>query len=281
MKHSLTKNDNLLQTFVMIDDLIALLQLKRKSNQVGRKPTLYLSELVLISLIMTEYRFSEYKTLHKLLSDKYSSEFNLPSYKNFVVLMNNSTFEINQIIQVLLKLNQNNSGVIKLIDSTPLPVCKNYNISKHKVCKQLAARSKSSTGWFYGFKLHILTDERANLLTIKFTTGNVDDREVLKLLLDHSDNSLFIADAGYCSKKLERVANNNSNVLLTCTRSNMKKLITKLHLKLLNLRVRVEVPFSVLKERLGLVSTISRSITGYFAHYIHIIFGYLFRQVIS
>ena len=42
---------------------------------------------------------------------------------------------------------------IGFIDSTPLKVCHNRRIYSHKVFKMWAARGKSSTGWFYGFKL--------------------------------------------------------------------------------------------------------------------------------
>ena len=45
---------------------------------------------------------------------------------------------------------------IYYIDSTPLPVCHNRRIAKHKVFTGLAARRKTSMGWFFGFKLHIV-----------------------------------------------------------------------------------------------------------------------------
>lgn len=46
----------------------------------------------------------------------------------------------------------------------------------HKVFKGIAARGKSSMGWFFGFKLHLICNEKGELLNFMFTPGDVDDR---------------------------------------------------------------------------------------------------------
>jgi len=185
------------------------------------------------------------------------------------------------LINALLQFNLEQVGVIKLIDSTPIPVCKNYRIKRHKTMKRFASRSKTSLGWFYGLKLHALTDIFGNLLGIRFTTGNVNDRVVLDAFLEKLHSSIVIADAGYVSKKLEKKAQKHHNILLTCLRKNTKRLASFLDICLLNLRPRIEVLFSILKERLGLITSLPRSVDGYLAHYIHVIFGYLMRKTIS
>ena len=43
---------------------------------------------------------------------------------------------------------------ISIADSTPLAVRRNLRIQRHSVFKGIAQRGKSSTSWFYGFKLH-------------------------------------------------------------------------------------------------------------------------------
>jgi hypothetical protein len=171
--------------------------------------------------------------------------------------------------------------VINLIDSTPLPVCDNLRISRHRTMRQLASRSKTSTGWFCGFKLHVVSDLYGNIFYIRFTTGNINDRVVLDHLLERIHNSLIIADAGYCSKKLETKANKNRNILLTSIRNNMRKMASFLDICLLNLRPMIETLFSILKERLGLVTSLPRSINVYIAHYIYVIFGYIAKKAIS
>ena len=277
--NSLSNPSSLVETFTILDDFNALLQLNK--HIFRRKPSLNLAEIATISLIKSEYGIRTWKGLFKLLKNKFKYEFKLPVYKNFVVLMNQNAKLILILINLLLQLNHKQAGVVKLLDSTPLPVCKNYRIKRHKTMKTVATRSKSSLGWFYGLKLHALTDMFGNLLGVRFTTGRVDDRVVLDAFLEKLHNSIIIADAGYISNKLTEKAHQNNNVLLTCLRKNTRKLASFLDICLLNLRPRIEVLFSILKERLGLVTSLPRSVNGYLAHYIHVIFGYLMRKAIS
>jgi len=185
------------------------------------------------------------------------------------------------IVNIFLQINEQESGVIKIVDSTPLPVCKNIRIWYHKTMRELASRKKSTMGWFYGLKLHAVSDIQGNLIAIRFTTGNVDDRVVLDRFLELLTDSIVIADAGYVSKKLELKAQANNNILKTCTRKNMKELATAVDIQLLNMRNRIEVLFSVLKERMNIVTSLPRSVNGYLAHYIYVIFGYMFKHLIS
>lgn len=276
---SLSNPSTIVTTFSILDDLVALLQLNKQLS--GRKPSLSVSEVATISLIRSEYGIRTWKQLYHLLRNKFKDDFNLPVYKNFVLLMNRNAKVILVLINMLLQVNRKREGVIKIIDSTHIPVCKNMRITKHKTMKMFATRSKSSLGWFYGLKLHALTDLSGNLLMIRFTTANVDDRVVLDAFLEKLHNSIVIGDAGYCSKPSTKKAKKNNNILLTCVRNNMKKLSSFLDICLLNLRPRIETLFSILKERLGLVTSLPRSVDGYLAHYIHVIFGYLFRKAIS
>ena len=62
------------------------------------------------------------------------------------------------------------------IDSKKLPVCHNRRIHSHKVFAQQAKRGKSSTGWFYGFKVHIVISNYGEIVNFLFTQGNVADR---------------------------------------------------------------------------------------------------------
>jgi transposase len=48
----------------------------------------------------------------------------------------------------------------------------------------LAARGKTSVDWFRGFKLHLVVNERGELLNTIVTPGNTDDRQPVCELLD-------------------------------------------------------------------------------------------------
>lgn len=92
---------------------------------------------------------------------------------------------------------------IGFMDSTTLKVCRNQRIHNHKVFKVLAERGKSSTGWFYGFKLHLVCNEKGELLSFYLTKGNVDDRNSkhIKKMTEQLFGKQF-ADKGYLSKAL-------------------------------------------------------------------------------
>ena len=69
---------------------------------------------------------------------------------------------------------------ISFVDSTPLRVCKNQRIHIHKVFKGIAQRGKCSMGWFFGFKLNLICNEKGELLNFMITPGDVDDRKPLE-----------------------------------------------------------------------------------------------------
>ncbi len=92
---------------------------------------------------------------------------------------------------------------ISFVDSTPLRVCKNQRIHIHKVFKGIAQRGKCSMGWFFGFKLHLICNEKGELLNFMITLGDVDDRKPLecKAFVDFIYGKL-VGDKGYTGKNL-------------------------------------------------------------------------------
>lgn len=276
--NSLAHPKKLITTFCILDDLSVFLLGKEKR---GRPNSLSISEVATITIMKTVFGISCLKKLYYLLKTKYPQDFKLPCYKNFVLTLNKYSFYFLLFVNILLQLKRKKAGMVKIIDSTPIPVCKNIRIPTHKVMKRIATRAKTQAcGWFYGLKLHLIADINHNLLFIKFSTANIDDRKVLDEFLNNLENSLILADAGYISKKLQKKAYFKNNLLLTSVKKSMKRLASQFQLYLLHLRARIESVFSVLKERLGLITSLPRSELGYFAHYSRVIFGYLFQPLI-
>jgi len=86
-------------------------------------------------------------------------------------------------------------------DSTPLKVCHNLRIKSHRVFKDIAQRGVSSTGWFYGCKVPLVINDCGELLAVKFTPGNVDDRKPVPTLARRLFGKLG-GDRGYLSRAL-------------------------------------------------------------------------------
>lgn len=112
---------------------------------------------------------------------------------------------------------------ISFVDSTPLRVCKNQRIQMHKVFKGIAQRGQCSMGWFFGFKLHLICNEKGEILNFMFTPGNVDDRQPLnyKGFVDFFYGKL-VADKGYISKNLFQRLFVDGIQLITKLKNNMK-----------------------------------------------------------
>ena len=86
---------------------------------------------------------------------------NRVSYNRFVEL------EQSVLVPLCAYLNTRRvtSRGIAFVDSTPLRVCENIRIPRHKTFEDIAGRGKTSVGWFYGFKLHIIIDDRGELVS--------------------------------------------------------------------------------------------------------------------
>ena len=123
---------------------------------------------------------------------------------------------------------------ISFIDSTCIPVCHNKRIKRNKVFKGYAAMGKSTMGWFYGFKLHLICNERGELINFMLTKGNVDDRDeaVFNRLTDNVLGKIY-ADKGYISETLFTRLYSNGIHLVTGLRSNMKNKLMAVYDKIM------------------------------------------------
>jgi len=121
----------------------------------------------------------------------------LPSYQRFIEWMPST---LRPLCAYLKRCFGTGTG-ISLIDATSLKVCHNRRIPSHRVFKDLAARGKTSVDWFFGFKLHLVVNEKGELLNVQITPGNVDDRTPVPDLLKSLFGKVF-ADRGYVSKPL-------------------------------------------------------------------------------
>jgi hypothetical protein len=122
---------------------------------------------------------------------------------------------------------------ISFIDSTALAVCHNARIAQHQVFAVDARRGKTSVGWFYGFKLHLVVNDRGELLAFCLTPGNVDDRRPVPRLVKRLFGELF-GDKGSISQALAEALLVTQGVrLITKLRNNMRHRLLTLYDKLL------------------------------------------------
>ena len=123
---------------------------------------------------------------------------------------------------------------ISFVDSTPLRVCRNQRILIHKTFEGLAERGKYSMGWSFGFKLHLIINDKGEILNFMFTPGNVDDREPLKQgkFLENIKGKLC-ADKEYIGQALFENPFLNGIQLVTKVKNNMKNSLMSIADKIL------------------------------------------------
>ena len=200
----------------------------------GPEPELSISEMMTIVILFHQSNYRTFKHFYNYVSHYLHKEFpKLISYCRFVYLMKNL------FIPLFAYLVQRRGEItgISFIDSTSIDVCHNKRIKRNKVFKDLAKRGKTSTGWFYGFKLHLIINEKGEILAFQVTPGNVSDVSVVETLSKGIFGKLF-GDKGYISAELAKRLLKQGLELFTTIRSNMKQKLIKMTDKIL-LRKRV------------------------------------------
>lgn len=245
------------------------LNIKLTSN-TGRPLAINPQEIISLSIFKQGNGIVTKKAIWKI--------FNLEkvcSYKTLVVNMNRLALYALLILQSILKWNQKNAHVVKHTDSTDIPVCLVKNAKHHKVMKGLAEWGHGGKGWFYGLKMEITTDLNRNMLAVRFGSGNTSDREMFKSL-NKDIMGIFVADAGFISKDLEREFHiENKRILFAKPRANMKKMITEFQKKLYDTRMLIELNFRNLKLFYGLETSLPKSVDGYLGNYVYSLLAYV------
>src|SRR3989344_2305401 len=196
-------------------------------------------------------------------------------YKTLVVNMNKLTVQTLLILNAILKWNRRNAHLVKHTDSTDIPVCLNKNAKHHKTMNGLANWGHSGKGFYFGLKMSITTDLKRQMLGIRFGSGNSNDRETFKKM-NKDIMGIFVADAGYISKDLEKEFYiENKRILFAKPKANMKRLITLWQNALYETRMLIELNFRNLKMFYNLVTSLPRSIDGYLGNYAYSLLAYV------
>jgi transposase len=250
-----------------------------KSHPPNKKRKLSVSEIVTLTLFQHFTGHSNIKSFYRHIRTYHGADFpHLPEYQNFVNALNDYSWLAVMMLEVFMKFLRNHDAPgISFADATKSKVCENKREFTHKVSARIAKKGKSSMGWFYGFKLHIVCNDLMQILNFRITPGNFDDRKGLEMIWNKILGTI-IADAGYVGKNWQKKAQDLGKKLFTAVRANMKKLMIKAQHNLLKLRQIVETVFSVLKHRMNLETTLPRSELGYFAHYIWCITAYQIKK---
>jgi len=193
-----------------------------KKRRYHRNSTMAKSEIMLIIILFHDsgYRCLKHFYLEKVCKHLRHLFPEVVSYNRFVELEKEVAIPLALFIKKVLL---GKCTGISFIDSTPLRVCKNQRIHIHKVFKGIAKRGKCSMGWFFGFKLHLICNEKGELLNFMITPGDVDDRKPLecKAFIEFLYGKL-VADKGYIGWNIFQRLFVDGIQIVTKLKSNMK-----------------------------------------------------------
>lgn len=265
--------ESLLVLFCDVDDFCKVFlpiwnrqQLASGQNQRQRARSLTISEIMTILIAFHQSHYRDFKAYYcEQVLKSWRAEFpGLVSYTRFVEYIPSALVPLIMYLQTCCL---GECTGLSFIDSTSLDVCLNQRIHNHKVFSGLAARGKTSTGWFFGFKLHLVVNDRGEILQFCITPGNVDDRKPVPKLVKKLFGKLF-GDKGYISQPLAQSLRAMFNIqLITKLRGNMKNRLMSLSDRiLLRRRAIVETIIDQLKNISQIEHSRHRSITNFFVN---------------
>lgn len=278
-------NNQLTRIFCEVDDFCKeferytagkLLPVRGKGKR-GPMCCLSESEIMTVLIFFQSSGFRNFKIFYVgFLSVYQKNAFpHLPSYQRFIEIMNRVIFH-------LILFSQLNSGKrtgIYYIDSTCLPVCHLKRSKRHKTFEDIAQYGRTSVGWFFGLKLHLVINHQGELIAFKITRGNVNDAKASESLLKLLQGMVF-GDKGYIGKTLFSRLLEKGLKLITRTRKNMKpQAYSVLEKQLLNQRGIIETVINHFKHHYQVWHTRHRSVINAMTHLMAAIAAYVIEPL--
>lgn len=242
-----------------------------------RGTALSASEIMTILIYYHNSKFKTFKDFYTQKEELKSAFYPLPSYNRFIELQQ----KIFMPLALFAKfMSANPCDGISFIDSFSLPVSHQKRISSHKTFRGLAKRGKTSVGWFYGFKVHIVINRYCEIIDFTITPGNVADNnpKIVEQLLANTWGKIF-GDKGYLiNQNLSQKFYLEGKELVTKIRNNMKNKLMSLSDKLmLKKRGIIETVGAILKEDLNIQHSRYRHPTTLFLNVCAALIAYSFR----
>jgi hypothetical protein len=274
---------DILPVFCDIDDFCRAFEprwhqqmLAAGERQRRRTATLSLSEVMTIIVLFHASGYRDFKTFYTQHVQRHlAGAFpRLVSYNRFVELTRGALIPLCAYLQT----RQGACRGISFVDSTSLRVCRNRRIHSHRVFRGVAGRGKTSVGWFFGFKLHLVINECGELLGVRLTPGNCDDRRPVPALVKDLRGRL-VGDKGYISGALTALLCEQGLRLVTKVKSNMRqKFLPVFDKLLLRKRAIIETVIDQLKNISQVEHSRHRSVMNFVVNVVAGLIAYTFRE---
>lgn len=269
--------------FCSIDDFMKEFSAEWNKNLLSlghckRGPACCMSDAEMMTIVILFHQ-SNYRTFKHFYKEHViktlSKEFpHLLSYSRFVFLMKGL------FIPLFAFLHHHRGAVtgISYIDSTKIQVCHNKRISRNKVFAKLAKTGKTTAGWFFGFKLHLIVNDKGEIIAFQLSQGNIADVSMLETLTKDVTGKLY-GDKGYISAEIAKKLLEKGLHLFTSIREKMKnKLLPLMDKILLRKRSIIETINDQLKNISQIEHTRHRAPCNFLINLLSGLIAYQFKE---
>lgn len=179
------------------------------------------------------------------------------TYENFVAQMKSIQLELYAFLhhQCLGQTTKAN-----YIDSKALKVCHIKREKSHKTFKNIAKKGKTSTGYFFGMKLHLICNQQGEVLKVRLTSGNVSDNNsaFLESFLEGFQGTIY-GDKGYLTKLREQLEKNGCKIIAKPKKNMKKRMLNQEQRYFLRKRAIIESVFALMMSQCQIEHTRHRS----------------------
>lgn len=256
----LSIKEQLALLYCFSDDFFQQQQQQGQWRHSNNCPKFTDAEVITIALMLGYFQTASLKRAYLLVRANDPGAFpQICGYKQWVARLHALTTQIGQMgLRVALPLEAADDWY--LIDSLPIRMCKPIRHGRVLLLRdECAYFGKSSTGWFFGFKLHVLATRTGQIIGAVFTPGNYDDREGARMLVEWMENgSLCLGDLGYRGEDFQGEMFAEEEVLFVTRADIAEQRLKEVHS---TVRIRIESVFSGLWSRFA-TRVLSRSWLG-------------------
>jgi len=196
---SVSVEHQMTEIYCFVDEFLqthpALAHWRRSSHA---QPQFSDAEVLTIALLQGVLAVATLKQTDRLVARNWRRAFPaLPSYTQWVARLHHLGAQIGRVLAATCG-HVPTAARLYRIDSKPIPLCAPIRHGRVRLLREEGAYfGKTSKGWFFGFKLHLLRHISGRVLNILLTPGNLDDRDPALALMQTVDGGVTLGDLGY------------------------------------------------------------------------------------
>lgn len=200
------------------------------------------AEVLTVALLQGVFEVATLKQTYRLVACNWRAAFpQLPSYQQWLNRLHQLATQVGRVLATTCT-HPPGAARLYMIDSKSIPLCLPLRHGRVRLLREEGAYfGKTSKGWFFGFKLHLLRHLSGRVMNLILTPGNCDDRDPALALVQNVDGGVTLGDLGYrgpgCAADLAEEA---QMLLITHDQAPAHKFV------LSQVRQRIETTFSQL-----------------------------------